>query len=77
MSVRENAVEDDRNVRAEFGYDIECTWNGSEWLYSIAEYRAYDLPQTVQRTNSISASGSLASLRLMAIADWPITIVPM
>ena len=36
-----------------------------------------DLPHTVQRMNSIVASLSLTRFKLIAMADWPIMIVPM
>jgi hypothetical protein len=81
VTIRPNAIEDDGNVGEEFGHYIESSYR-ERLIFDILACSAswkggYDLPQTVHRINSISASGSRASFKLIAIADCPMMMVPM
>jgi hypothetical protein len=80
VTLRKDAIEDDGDVWEEFRDDIESAYVGNVKIwYPGAEgiLEICNLPHTVHKINSISASGSRASFKLIAIADCPIMMVPM
>ena len=79
MPVRVYSIENDGDVREELGDDIEdaCATSKISFVVLCSEVEEKEVPQIRQSMNSMPASGSCTRSSPMAIADWPIMIVPI